>query len=109
MTSSDQPASGAVHGDADATAETLAMRTVPTLVKPPTTAETVAAAIDRWRSTLVSLAGGSTLADVGLLGDAVLDLTAAHPSGIAQLFAGRSTRLANIFREGSSLVGTERV
>ena len=103
MTSTDQSASGAVHGDADANAETRAMRTVPTLVKPATTAETVAAAIDRWRSTLVSLAGGSTLADVGLLGDAVLDLTAAHPSGIAQLFAGRSTRLANIFREGSSL------
>lgn len=75
----------------------------PTIVKPATTGDIVAAAVDRWRTTLVALAGGSTLADVNLLGDAVLDLTAAHPSGIAQLFAGRSTRLANVFREGSSL------
>lgn len=77
--------------------------TTPTIVRPATTGEIVGAAVDRWRATLVALAGGSTLADVNLLGDAVLDLTAAHPSGIAQLFAGRSTRLANIFREGSSL------
>lgn len=75
----------------------------PALVLQPTVAERVAVAIDGWRSTLVSLAGGSTLADVTLLGDAVLDLTAAHPSGIAQLFAGRSTRLSNIFREKSAL------
>ncbi|SDC86850.1 hypothetical protein SAMN05216410_2430 [Sanguibacter gelidistatuariae] len=80
-----------------------ASQAVPTIVKQATTGEIVGAAVDRWRATLVALAGGSTLADVGLLGDAVLDLTAAHPSGIAQLFAGRSTRLANVFREGSSL------
>ncbi|MBI9114641.1 hypothetical protein JAV76_06395 [Sanguibacter sp. YZGR15] len=76
---------------------------VPTVVRAPSTGDLVAAAVDRWRATLVSLAGGSTLADISLLGDAVLDLTAAHPSGIAQLFAGRSTRLANVFREGGSL------
>ena len=75
----------------------------PAIVRTPTTSELVSAAVDRWRTTLVALAGGSTLADISLLGDAVLDLTAAHPSGIAQLFAGRSTRLANIFREGGSL------
>jgi len=73
------------------------------LAKPRTSAELVADAVVDWRSTLVSLAGDSSLADVSLLGDAVLDLTKAHPSGIAQLFAGRPTRLSNIFREPASL------
>ena len=48
------------------------------------------------------------LQSIRLLGDAVLDLTAAHPSGIAQLFAGRPTQLANIFREGVSLPTARR-
>ncbi|WP_255371739.1 hypothetical protein [Cellulosimicrobium sp. CUA-896] len=61
----------------------------PVLVPEPTTAELVEEAVGRWRAGLVRLAGGSSLADVSLLGDAVVDLTAAHPSGIAQLFAGR--------------------
>ncbi len=51
---------------------------------------------------------GSSLADVSLLGDAVVDLTAAHPSGVAQLFAGRPTRLSNLFREGGSLPAARR-
>lgn len=75
----------------------------PTLARPRTSAELVADAVMDWRRTLVSLAGDSSLADVSLLGDAVLDLTAAHPSGIAQLFAGRPTKLTNIFREPASL------
>lgn len=62
----------------------------------------------RWRAGLVELAGGSSLADIGLLGDAVVDLTAAHPSGIAQLFAGRPTRLSNLFREGTALTAARR-
>lgn len=61
-----------------------------------------------WRSTLVEASGGSTLADVELLGDAALDLSAAHPSGIAQLFAGRDTRLSNLVREGAALSTAKR-
>lgn len=75
----------------------------PTLVPSVTAAAAVAQAVADWRATLVSLAGGSTLADITLLGDAILDLTSAHPSGIAQLFAGRPTRLHNIFRDAASL------
>lgn len=99
-TATDQSAAGEPLA---ASTEAGAHAAAPAMVKPATTGDIVGAAVDRWRTTLVALAGGSTLADIGLLGDAVLDLTAAHPSGIAQLFAGRSTRLANVFREGSSL------
>jgi len=80
----------------------------PVLVPEPTTADLVDEAVVRWRAGLVELAGGSSLADVALLGDAVVDLTAAHPSGVAQLFAGRPTRLSNLFREGGSLPAARR-
>lgn len=80
----------------------------PVLVRPPTTADLVEEAVARWRAGLVELAGGSSLADISLLGDAVVDLTAAHPSGVAQLFAGRPTRLSNLFREGGSLPAARR-
>lgn len=82
--------------------------TPPTIVEPLTTAQLVARAVGSWRAALAARAGGSSLADVGLLGDAVLDLSAAHPSGVAQLFAGRPTQLANLFREGSSLPTARR-
>lgn len=75
----------------------------PKLVHPKTTAEMVEEAAAQWRTVLVSMAGTSSLADISLLGDAILDLTSAHPSGIAQLFAGRPTRLPNIFRDPASL------
>lgn len=75
---------------------------------PPDIGDLVEASVERWRAGLVRLAGGSSLADIGLLGDAVVDLTAAHPSGIAQLFAGRPTRLSNLFREGASLPTARR-
>ena len=81
--------------------------TGPVLVEPPSAAELVEGATSTWRAALVEAAGGSTLADVELLGDAALDLSAAHPSGIAQLFAGRETRLSNLVREGAAL-GTAR-
>ncbi len=68
----------------------------------------MSAALAAWRSTLIDLAGESTLADIGTLGDAILDLTAAHPSGTAQLFAGRPTKLSNLFRDGSTLPTARR-
>src|SRR5690606_38442403 len=66
------------------------------------------AAADRWREDLVELGGASTLSDLTLLGEAIIDLTAAHPSGIAQLYAGRTTRLSNLIREGDALVTARR-
>ncbi|MBO3086601.1 hypothetical protein [Cellulomonas fengjieae] len=80
----------------------------PLLVEPPTAAEVLEGAVATWRASLVEAAGGSTLVDVELLGDAALDLSAAHPSGISQLFAGRETRLSNLIREGSALSTARR-
>lgn len=80
----------------------------PRVVTPPTTPQVVARAVAGWRQSLSDRAGVSSLADVDLLGDAVLDLTHAHPSGVAQLFAGRTTALANLFREGVSLPTARR-
>jgi hypothetical protein len=80
----------------------------PRLVTPPAPEELVADAVRRWRTGLVEQVGDSTLADVGLLGEAIIDLTAAHPSGVAQLFAGRPTRLSNLVREGAALPAARR-
>lgn len=80
----------------------------PQVVREPTGAELVAEAVARWRAALVERAGASPLTDVERLGDARLDLSAAHPSGVAQLFAGRPTRLSNLVREGSALSTARR-
>ncbi|MBO9553198.1 hypothetical protein [Cellulomonas sp.] len=81
---------------------------VVSLVAPPSSSEILEGAIAAWRAALVEAAGGSTLVDVELLGEAALDLTAAHPSGMAQLFAGRATRLSNLVREGAALSTARR-
>ena len=80
----------------------------PMLVEPPSAAELLEGAVATWRAALVEAAGGSTLVDVELLGDAALDLSAAHPSGISQLYAGRETRLSNLVREGAALSTARR-
>ena len=77
-------------------------------VAPPSPAEQVADAAKRWRTSLVEIVGGSSLSDVGLLGEAIVDLSAAHPSGVAQLFAGRPTRLSNLVRESAALPAARR-
>src|SRR5699024_3958769 len=73
-----------------------------------TRARAVDDAAQQWRERLVALSGASALSDVSLLGEAVIDLTAAHPSGIAQLYSGRATRLSNLVREGEALVTARR-
>ncbi len=104
QTAPDGASAGASSNGSDGTP----VASPPVLVEPPTTGELVEDAVRSWRASLVELAGGSSLADIGLLGDAVIDLTAAHPSGVAQLFAGRPTRLSNLFREGASLPAARR-
>ena len=47
-------------------------------------------ALTAWRDELIDLGGVSSLDNIGLL-DAVVDLTDAHPSGLAQLYARRPT------------------
>ncbi|MBU4336044.1 MAG: hypothetical protein KJ548_05685 [Actinobacteria bacterium] len=73
------------------------------LVAAPSRAELVDGAVATWRAALVAEAGGSARSDIDLLAEAALDLSAAHPSGMAQLFAGRPTRLSNLVREGAAL------
>ncbi|WP_149202369.1 hypothetical protein [Actinotalea subterranea] len=80
----------------------------PVAVPRLTTAQIVEQACEHWRAGLSARADHSALADVARLGDAQLDLSAAHPSGIAQLFAGRATRLSNLVREGSALSAAKR-
>ena len=73
-----------------------------------TPAQLVDLALVQWRAALVGRAGDSALTDVDRLGEAQLDLSAAHPSGTAQLFAGRPTRLSNLVREGAALATAKR-
>lgn len=68
----------------------------------------VESAAEEWRTELVALGGHSPLSDVALLRDAVLDLSAAHPSGVAQLYAGRTTRLSSLVRESQALGDARR-
>ncbi|NOV99490.1 hypothetical protein [Isoptericola chiayiensis] len=74
----------------------------------PTTSSPMVDAVRQWRAGLVEMVGGQSLADVGLLGEAVVDLSAAHPSGVAQLFAGRPTRLSNLVREPATFPRARR-
>jgi hypothetical protein len=59
----------------------------------------MARVFDAWRAELGALGGISALVDMAALGNTVLDLTQAHPSGIAQLYAGRVTPLRSLVRE----------
>ena len=59
-------------------------------------------AIAGWREEVRGLAGTSGLTDIGTLRGALLDLTHAHPGGVAQLYASRPTRLSNLVREASA-------
>ena len=59
----------------------------------------VADALAEWREQLRALATASPLRDAGG-GDApIVDLTGAHPSGLAQLFAGRPTLVSAMIRD----------
>ncbi|GAA2516875.1 hypothetical protein [Rarobacter incanus] len=80
----------------------------PELVRPRSASELVRIAVDRWREALVQMSGGSPLRDIDLLDDAKLDLAGVHPSGVAQLFTGRPTRLSNIFRDTATLPSARR-
>lgn len=74
----------------------------------PPRERTVDAAVARWREKLLASSGGSALWDVEELGAAVIDLSAAHPSGLAQLYAGRPTLLSNLVREAGALASARR-
>ncbi|NDR54371.1 DNA helicase [Actinomyces sp. 565] len=59
-------------------------------------------ALAAWRQELADLGGTSSL-DAFSERDGIVDLTAAHPSGLAQLYAGRPTHLGSLVRERVAL------
>ena len=62
--------------------------------------ERISHAVDGWRRALAGSGMPDTLLASGPQATASwLDLTHAHPSGLAQLFAARPTRLSSLFRE----------
>ena len=65
-------------------------------------------AVRSWRESLSALGGESALRDIDTLADATLDLSAAHPGGMAQLLAGKPTPLALLVREPSALAAARR-
>src|SRR6185503_21380873 len=66
-------------------------------------ADRVAAAVRTWQRTLVDLGGRNTLLWYRDLPSGTLDLTTAHPGGLAMLLAGRPTRLSDLMREPTVL------
>lgn len=63
----------------------------------------VAARINTWRQVLAERRTISALDDLSVAAAQTIDLTSAHPSGMAQLFAGRRTQLSNLIRQPSAL------
>ena len=65
--------------------------------------ERVAAAVRTWQRHLVDLGGRNTLLWYRDLPSGTLDLTTAHPGGMAMLLAGRPTKLSDLVREPTAL------
>ena len=68
----------------------------------------VRAAVTTWTHHLVDLGGRNTLLWYRDLPTGTLELTSAHPSGIAMLLAGRPTRLSDLFRERTAFEEARR-
>ena len=67
------------------------------------------AVVDGWRRSLAGTGMPDTLLVAGIEQTASwLDLTHAHPSGLAQLFAARPTRLSSLFRESAAHAAARR-
>ncbi len=71
-------------------------------------ADRVAAAVRTWQRHLVDLGGRNTLLWYRDLPSGTLDLTTAHPGGMAMLLAGRPTRLSDLVREPTALEEARR-
>jgi len=71
-------------------------------------ADRVAAAVRTWQRHLVDLGGRNTLLWYRDLPSGTLDLTTAHPGGMASLLAGRPTKLSDLVREPTALEEARR-
>ena len=68
----------------------------------------VAAARTAWTRHLVDLGGRNTLLWYRDLPTGTLDLTTAHPGGVAMLLSGRPTKLSDLVREPAALAEARR-
>ena len=71
-------------------------------------ADRVAVAVRAWQRHLVDLGGRNTLLWYRDLPSGTLDLTSAHPGGVAMLLAGRPTKLSDLVREPTALEEARR-
>jgi REase_MTES_1575/AAA domain/Protein of unknown function (DUF4011) len=71
-------------------------------------ADRVGAAVRAWQRHLVDLGGRNTLLWYRDLPSGTLDLTSAHPGGVAMLLAGRPTKLSDLVREPTALEEARR-
>ena len=76
--------------------------------RPSTRPARVAAARGAWTRHLADLGGPNTLLWYRDQSTGTLDLTTAHPGGVAMLLAGRSTRLSDLVREPGALDDARR-
>src|SRR5699024_8771975 len=61
-----------------------------------------------WRSQAARIGGRDTMLRFREPRDGSIDLTGAHPSGLAQLLAGRATRLSSLLRDPDLLTEARR-
>ena len=66
-------------------------------------ADRVASAVRTWQRHLVDLGGRNTLLWYRDLPSGTLDLTTAHPGGLAMLLSGATTKLSDLVREPAAL------
>ncbi|WAL40063.1 DUF4011 domain-containing protein [Brevibacterium sp. BRM-1] len=69
---------------------------------------TVSASIAAWKEQAARLGGRDTMLQYRDSRDGSIDLSGAHPSGLAQLLAGRSTRLSSLVRDPDLLADARR-
>ena len=65
-------------------------------------------AVAEWNERATKIGGRDTMLNFRDSRDGSLDLTGAHPSGVAQLLAGRATRLSSLIRNAEQLADARR-
>ncbi|MCQ9385159.1 DUF4011 domain-containing protein [Brevibacterium sp. 50QC2O2] len=68
----------------------------------------VEAAFANWQEQAAKLGGRDTMLHFRDSRDGLIELTGAHPSGMAQLLAGRPTRLSSLIRDAEQLADARR-
>lgn len=68
----------------------------------------VAEALAAWKERAAAIGGRDTMLNFRETHDGSIDLSGAHPSGLAQLLAGRATRLSSLVRDHEALAEARR-